>query len=183
MLTQCLRSCWLMTMLTRFQRSRWLCWHHVSVVNNYTDTLFALISAKNKKICETVIACFYGPRWSVKILWHCPFKLRFFNRSKSRIERQLKVLFDPIICIKIFLFRYICEKLCVDLSDAIMVGDTPADTIMGQSANLGLTIGRHHGSRHHHGADSQPGAHHTVGRHHGSRHHYGADSQIGAHHR
>merc|ERR1712209_297738 len=26
-------------------------------------------------------------------------------------------------------------------SEAIMVGDTPADTIMGQAANLGLTIG------------------------------------------
>lgn len=37
--------------------------------------------------------------------------------------------------------RYICEKLRVDLSEAIMVGDTPADTIMGQAANLGLTIG------------------------------------------
>jgi len=36
---------------------------------------------------------------------------------------------------------YICDKLNVDLSEAIMVGDTPADTIMGQAANLGLTIG------------------------------------------
>jgi len=36
---------------------------------------------------------------------------------------------------------YICKELNVDLSDAIMVGDTPADTIMGQAANLGLTIG------------------------------------------
>jgi len=36
---------------------------------------------------------------------------------------------------------YICNELNVDLSDAIMVGDTPADTIMGQAANLGLTIG------------------------------------------
>jgi len=37
--------------------------------------------------------------------------------------------------------RYICEQLNIQLSEAIMVGDTPADTIMGQSANLGLTIG------------------------------------------
>ncbi|XP_023331100.1 uncharacterized protein LOC111703400 [Eurytemora carolleeae] len=37
--------------------------------------------------------------------------------------------------------RFICEKLNARLSDTIMVGDTPADTIMGQSANLGLTIG------------------------------------------
>merc|ERR1719481_584860 len=36
---------------------------------------------------------------------------------------------------------YICEHLGVEPSDAIMVGDTPADTIMGQAANLGLTIG------------------------------------------
>jgi len=36
---------------------------------------------------------------------------------------------------------YICRELNVNLSDAIMVGDTPADTIMGQAANLGLTIG------------------------------------------
>lgn len=37
--------------------------------------------------------------------------------------------------------RYICKELNINLSEAIMVGDTPADTIMGQSANLGLTIG------------------------------------------
>jgi len=37
--------------------------------------------------------------------------------------------------------RHICESLGVEPSDAIMVGDTPADTIMGQAANLGLTIG------------------------------------------
>jgi len=37
--------------------------------------------------------------------------------------------------------RYICETLNANLSEAIMVGDTPADTLMGQSANLGLTIG------------------------------------------
>jgi len=36
---------------------------------------------------------------------------------------------------------HICKELNVDLSEAIMVGDTPADTIMGQTANLGLTIG------------------------------------------
>merc|ERR1719318_778907 len=36
---------------------------------------------------------------------------------------------------------HICKELNIDLSDAIMVGDTPADTIMGQAANLGLTIG------------------------------------------
>jgi len=36
---------------------------------------------------------------------------------------------------------YICEALGVKPSEAIMVGDTPADTIMGQAANLGLTIG------------------------------------------
>merc|ERR1719209_2080903 len=37
--------------------------------------------------------------------------------------------------------EYICKELGVNCSEAIMVGDTPADTIMGQSANLGLTIG------------------------------------------
>merc|ERR1711962_1165339 len=37
--------------------------------------------------------------------------------------------------------KYICEQLGVKCSEAIMVGDTPADTIMGQAANLGLTIG------------------------------------------
>jgi len=37
--------------------------------------------------------------------------------------------------------KYICDTLNIKLSEAIMVGDTPADTIMGQSANLGLTIG------------------------------------------
>jgi HAD superfamily hydrolase (TIGR01549 family) len=36
---------------------------------------------------------------------------------------------------------YICNELNVKRSEAIMVGDTPADTIMGQAANLGLTIG------------------------------------------
>jgi len=36
---------------------------------------------------------------------------------------------------------YICEQLNASLADTIMVGDTPADTIMGQAANLGLTIG------------------------------------------
>ena len=36
---------------------------------------------------------------------------------------------------------HICKELNIDLSEAIMVGDTPADTIMGQAANLGLTIG------------------------------------------
>ena len=36
---------------------------------------------------------------------------------------------------------HICKELNIDPSDAIMVGDTPADTIMGQAANLGLTIG------------------------------------------
>merc|ERR1712141_35696 len=37
--------------------------------------------------------------------------------------------------------EYICSQLGVKCSEAIMVGDTPADTIMGQAANLGLTIG------------------------------------------
>jgi len=37
--------------------------------------------------------------------------------------------------------EYICQELGVACSEAIMVGDTPADTIMGQAANLGLTIG------------------------------------------
>jgi len=37
--------------------------------------------------------------------------------------------------------EYICDQLGVNCSEAIMVGDTPADTIMGQAANLGLTIG------------------------------------------
>merc|ERR1712117_911480 len=36
---------------------------------------------------------------------------------------------------------HICKELNIELSEAIMVGDTPADTIMGQAANLGLTIG------------------------------------------
>ena len=39
------------------------------------------------------------------------------------------------------MFRYICEHLNILPSEAIMVGDTPADMIMGQAANLGLTIG------------------------------------------
>lgn len=36
---------------------------------------------------------------------------------------------------------FICEQLGVCPSKTIMVGDTPADTIMGQAANLGLTVG------------------------------------------
>ena len=36
---------------------------------------------------------------------------------------------------------FICDKLGVEPGQAIMVGDTPADTIMGQRAQLGLTIG------------------------------------------
>ena len=36
---------------------------------------------------------------------------------------------------------YICENLKVEPSDTIMVGDTPADTLMGQQANVGLTVG------------------------------------------
>ena len=36
---------------------------------------------------------------------------------------------------------FICEKLGVGPEEAIMVGDTPADTIMGQTAQLGLTVG------------------------------------------
>ncbi|TRY63969.1 hypothetical protein TCAL_11167 [Tigriopus californicus] len=36
---------------------------------------------------------------------------------------------------------YICDKLNVRPSDTIMVGDTPADTLMGQQAKLGLTVG------------------------------------------
>merc|ERR1711981_67096 len=36
---------------------------------------------------------------------------------------------------------HICAELGVEPHNAIMVGDTPADTIMGQAANLGLTIG------------------------------------------
>ena len=51
-------------------------------------------------------------------------------------------MFNIFILLKSkFWFRFICEKLNARLSDTIMVGDTPADTIMGQSANLGLTIG------------------------------------------
>ena len=37
--------------------------------------------------------------------------------------------------------EWICSSLGVKPSEAIMVGDTPADTIMGQAANLGLTVG------------------------------------------
>ena len=36
---------------------------------------------------------------------------------------------------------HICEQLGVRPSDTIMVGDTPADTLMGQQAKLGLTVG------------------------------------------
>ena len=36
---------------------------------------------------------------------------------------------------------WICEALGVRPSDTIMVGDTPADTLMGQQAKLGLTVG------------------------------------------
>ena len=36
---------------------------------------------------------------------------------------------------------HICRKLNVSPTDTIMVGDTPADTLMGQQANLGLTVG------------------------------------------
>ena len=36
---------------------------------------------------------------------------------------------------------YICDTLGVRPSDTIMVGDTPADTLMGQQAKLGLTVG------------------------------------------
>jgi len=36
---------------------------------------------------------------------------------------------------------FICEKLGVSPSKTIMVGDTPADTIMSQQAQLGLTLG------------------------------------------
>ena len=36
---------------------------------------------------------------------------------------------------------HICEKLGVRPSETIMVGDTPADTLMGQQAKLGLTVG------------------------------------------
>merc|ERR1719414_2763963 len=36
---------------------------------------------------------------------------------------------------------YICKKLGVRPADTIMVGDTPADTLMGQQAKLGLTVG------------------------------------------
>ena len=42
---------------------------------------------------------------------------------------------------------FICEKLGVSPSKAIMVGDTPADTIMGQQAQLGLTVGVLTGSK------------------------------------
>ena len=37
--------------------------------------------------------------------------------------------------------NYICQKLGVKPSETIMVGDTPADTLMGQHADLGLTVG------------------------------------------
>jgi phosphoglycolate phosphatase len=37
--------------------------------------------------------------------------------------------------------HYICDKLGVRPADTIMVGDTPADTLMGQRASLGLTVG------------------------------------------
>ena len=37
--------------------------------------------------------------------------------------------------------HYICKELGVSESETIMVGDTPADTLMGQQAGLGLTVG------------------------------------------
>ena len=36
---------------------------------------------------------------------------------------------------------FICRELGVKPADTIMVGDTPADTLMGQKAKLGLTVG------------------------------------------
>ena len=36
---------------------------------------------------------------------------------------------------------FICDKLGVSPEQTIMVGDTPANTIMGQTASLGLTVG------------------------------------------
>jgi beta-phosphoglucomutase-like phosphatase (HAD superfamily) len=36
---------------------------------------------------------------------------------------------------------HICKTLKVSPTDTIMVGDTPADTLMGQQAALGLTVG------------------------------------------
>ena len=36
---------------------------------------------------------------------------------------------------------HICKEMDVCPSDTIMVGDTPADTLMGQQAALGLTVG------------------------------------------
>ena len=36
---------------------------------------------------------------------------------------------------------HICKQMGVSPSDSIMVGDTPADTLMGQQAALGLTVG------------------------------------------
>ena len=36
---------------------------------------------------------------------------------------------------------HICAQLGVAPARAVMVGDTPADTIMGQAAHLGLTVG------------------------------------------
>ena len=35
----------------------------------------------------------------------------------------------------------ICKNMKVPLSEAIMVGDTPADTVMGKKAQIGLTVG------------------------------------------
>ena len=37
--------------------------------------------------------------------------------------------------------KMICQRLGVKPSETIMVGDTPADTLMGQQAKLGLTVG------------------------------------------
>ena len=36
---------------------------------------------------------------------------------------------------------HICKHLKVSPTNTIMVGDPPADTLMGQQANLGLTVG------------------------------------------
>merc|ERR1711872_400318 len=71
--------------------------------------------------------------------------------TEEFLERlNLKPLVDVIVCgdDEVSVSKpdphnaiHICKELDIDLSEAIMVGDTPADTIMGQAANLGLTIG------------------------------------------
>jgi len=65
-------------------------------------------------------------------------------------EVGLSALVDMIVCGDDQISRskpdphnllYICDKLGISVDKAVMVGDTPADTVMGRAAGLGLTVG------------------------------------------